>query len=102
VPAGASVSDLAWLAVGRVGRDDPYVSAVRDRETADGLAERALAELTKLVAEFARAEHGYTSRLRPRMDNARYEGDYDHLARVREWALTESAEDIAMTGGPAP
>ena len=29
------------------------------------------------------------------MENTRYQGDYDHLARVREWALVESAEDEA-------
>jgi ATP-dependent helicase/nuclease subunit B len=101
VTAGASVSELAWLAVGRIGREDPYVSAVRLGERADDLADRALAELTALVAEFIKPDHPYTSRLRPRMDNARYEGDYDHLARVREWSLTESAEDIAMMG-PGP
>jgi hypothetical protein len=33
------------------------------------------------------------------MENARYIGDYDHLARVREWALIESPEDVAMMGG---
>ena len=75
--------------------------SVRLGERADDLADRALAELTALVAEFIKPDHPYTSRLRPRMDNARYEGDYDHLARVREWSLTESAEDIAMMG-PGP
>ena len=28
IPAGRSIGDLAWLAVGKVGRDEPYVSAV--------------------------------------------------------------------------
>jgi hypothetical protein len=36
------------------------------------------------------------------MENTRYVGDYDHLARVREWALVESLEDVAMMGGPSP
>ena len=101
VPAGASVSGLAWLAIGKIGREDPYVTAVKKDETADDLADGALAELRRLVAAFADPEHGYASRLRPRMENARYEGDYDHLARVREWALTESPEDVAMMGGAA-
>jgi ATP-dependent helicase/nuclease subunit B len=98
-----SVSELAWLAIGKVGRDDPYVSAVpkNRKETADQLADRALAMLTALVAAFADAGHPYRSRLRPRMENARYQGDYDHLARVREWALVESDEDVAAMG-PAP
>jgi len=101
IPADVSVSELAWLAVGKIGREEPYVSAVRDREkeTADGLADRALAEMTELARAFADPDHPYASRLRPRMENARYEGDYDHLARVREWALTESPEDVAMMGG---
>jgi len=29
------------------------------------------------------------------MERARYLGDYDHLARVREWSLVESEEDVA-------
>jgi hypothetical protein len=38
--------------------------------------------------------------MRPRMESARYIGDYDHLARVREWALVESLADVqAMSGG---
>ena len=28
IDGGRSVSDLAWLAVGKAGRGDPYVSAV--------------------------------------------------------------------------
>ena len=45
---------------------------------------------------FADADRGYLSRARPLMANARYLGDYDHLARVREWALVESADDVAI------
>jgi hypothetical protein len=28
------------------------------------------------------------------LENAPYVGDYDHLARVREWSLVESDEDF--------
>ena len=94
IAPGLSVSDLAWLAVGKVGRDDPYVSAVRRGETADGLADRALAMFTALVAAFDDEATPYLSRARPMMERARYLGDYDHLARVREWALVESEEDV--------
>jgi ATP-dependent helicase/nuclease subunit B len=102
VTGGRSVSDLAWLAIGRAGRDNPYVSAVIRKQTPDGLAERAHAMLVDLIHAFDSEEHGYLSRARPMMANSRYIGDYDHLARVREWALVESAADVAMMGGPAP
>ena len=96
IPAGLSVSELAWLAVGKIGRGDPYIPAAsrQRKETADALADRALAMLIGLVNAFARADHAYLSRARPMMERALYLGDYDHLARVREWALVESAEDV--------
>ncbi|HSM94775.1 MAG TPA: PD-(D/E)XK nuclease family protein, partial [Rhizomicrobium sp.] len=46
----------------------------------------AEADLTDLIALFADENHPYLSRVRPfRADQP---GDYDHLARVREWSLT--------------
>jgi ATP-dependent helicase/nuclease subunit B len=95
IPAGLGVSDLAWLAIGKAGRADPYKSAVRRGETADALAEKAYAMLAGLAAAYADPARGYLSRARPMMERARYLGDYDHLARVREWALLESEEDVA-------
>jgi ATP-dependent helicase/nuclease subunit B len=95
IAAGRSVHELAWLAVGKCGRDEPYVSAVTRNQTADVLADRAYAMLVGLVEAFAHPDRGYVSRARPRMEGSRYFGDYDHLARVREWALVESAEDVA-------
>ncbi|MCR4281495.1 MAG: PD-(D/E)XK nuclease family protein, partial [Bauldia sp.] len=94
--AGRSVSDLAWLGLGRAGRGDPYQSAVaRNRkESADDLADRAHAMLAGLIAAFDEENKPYLSRARPMRERARYLGDYDHLARVREWALVESAEDV--------
>lgn len=92
--AGLSVSDLAWLSVGKAGRDDVYKSAVLRGETADALADKAHAMFAELVAAFARPEHPYASRTRPMMERARYLGDYDHLARVREWALIESIPEV--------
>jgi ATP-dependent helicase/nuclease subunit B len=101
VTADASVSELAWLAVGKLGREDPYTTAVKRGENADDLAGAAHRHLAELVTKFADQNHPYQSRTRPRMENTRYVGDYDHLARVREWALVESLEDLAMMAGPA-
>ena len=104
VAAGKSVSDLAWLAVGKAGRNEPYVPVAGKRAAPganDDLADRAHAMLTELVSAFADAGRGYLSRSRPMMVNARYLGDYDHLARVREWSLVESENDVLGGGGGA-
>jgi ATP-dependent helicase/nuclease subunit B len=94
--AGKSIAELAWLAVGKAGRDEVFKSAVIRDETADGLADRALGMFVAMVAAFDREDHGYLSRARPLTLNAqRYLGDYDHLARVREWSLIESEPEAA-------
>jgi ATP-dependent helicase/nuclease subunit B len=85
-----SIGELAWLAVGKAGRDEVYKSAVLRGETPDSLAGRAHTMFIALVTAFDADDHPYRSRARPMMENARYLGDYDHLARVREWALIES------------
>jgi ATP-dependent helicase/nuclease subunit B len=50
------------------------------------LLQGAEKDLTDLIALFDDADHPYLSRIRPyRADQP---GNYDHLARVREWSLT--------------
>jgi ATP-dependent helicase/nuclease subunit B len=50
------------------------------------LMTKAEADLTDLITLFAEPDHPYISRIWPfRADQP---GDYDHLARVREWSLT--------------
>ena len=53
----------------------------------------ALARFSALIAAFDDPDRAYVSRARP-MFETRYESPYDHLARVREWALVESEEDL--------
>jgi ATP-dependent helicase/nuclease subunit B len=53
---------------------------------AQQLVAETYANLVRLIAEFDREETAYVSRVAPfRADAA---GDYDHLARVREWSLS--------------
>src|SRR5690606_32949268 len=61
IAEGVSVSELAWLAIGKVGRDEPYTSALRKdrKETADDLAAKAYAMLAALVGAFRRPGHPY-------------------------------------------
>lgn len=59
--------------------------------TPDSHAERARERLTMLVTRFADENMPYASLVHP-MWKTRY-GDYDHLARVKEWSATGGADD---------
>jgi ATP-dependent helicase/nuclease subunit B len=98
IAAGRSVRELAWLAVGKCGRADPYMSAVlrRNGDDADALAEKAFAMLQGLIDAFADPDRGYVSWARPLLERGPYAGPYDHLARVREWGLVESREETGF------
>ena len=57
---------------------------------ATALAEEAMGKLEQLFARYDDINHGYVSRavVERRSDV----GDYDHLARVREWSLLGDGE----------
>nr|WP_306264489.1 double-strand break repair protein AddB [Pararhizobium sp. IMCC3301] len=55
------------------------------------LAAGTLARLRELIAHFADAETGYLSQAQPQ--TMRYEGAYDHLARVAEWRAMGQGEE---------
>jgi ATP-dependent helicase/nuclease subunit B len=57
-----------------------------------------LAEFSALITAYDDATRGYLSRARP-MFETRYGSPYDHLARVREWTLVESEEDLFWAVG---
>ena len=98
---GKAIGDLSWIALGQVDRGRPVRSAVEDGETPDTVAERALEQLTTLVAAYDDPEQGYRSWARP-LWIGRYENPYDHLARVREWALVASEDDLDAWQPPKP
>jgi ATP-dependent helicase/nuclease subunit B len=98
---GRSVARLYWVLLNAVERGQPIKSAIEEGYTADQVAAEALARLAALVALFDDPAHGYVSRARP-MFETRYESPYDHLARVREWALVESEEELLWFGQPRP
>lgn len=65
---------------------DASAGKIRWLKDVKTLISSAEADLTDLIALFADENHPYLSRVRPfRADQP---GDYDHLARVREWSLT--------------
>ena len=67
-------------------------SATVQPKSAMDLAEDALSELSRFVAVLRSGEQGFMSRLIPA--SARdFGGEFDHLARVAEWASAENSEE---------
>lgn len=59
--------------------------------TGDGLSDEALAKVRALVAAYRDPGKAYGSRARPFMAGD-FSGDYDHLARAREWSVGADGE----------
>jgi ATP-dependent helicase/nuclease subunit B len=80
--ANRSVSALRYIRAS--GGEPPGEEKIVAAKDIEGLAERSLAGLKALVAEFDRRETPYRAVRRP---GFRYDyDDYAHLARVAEWS----------------
>lgn len=97
VPKGGRVSQLMYLRL--KGGDPSGESQQRAFKTmsVDRAADGALTKLRELVAKFSAEDQPYLSFWRPMWVGKTY-GDYDHLARVREWSATGGEPD---PDGPA-
>jgi len=94
VPAGASIDEILYVTL-RGGEPAGEACPIEFQEgTPDTQADRALARFTMLVARFAEEHEPFRSLVHP-MWRARY-GDYDHLARVKEWRAAE--DDLGDAG----
>ena len=71
------------------GSNDPY-----DLNKDGRITSADLRKLTTLITKFEDESIGYLSKERP-MFMRRGGGDYDHLARVKEWSLTGGAAEDA-------
>jgi ATP-dependent helicase/nuclease subunit B len=91
IPGGGSVSALAYVALKGGARAGEFMPIEFKEGTPDAQADRALQKLTELVRRFDDDREPYRSLVHP-MWKARY-GDYDHLARVKEWSSTGGPED---------
>lgn len=60
-----------------------YSPVCKDEASVAALADNALVKLKELIAHYAQQDTGYLSQAQPQ--TVRYEGAYDHLARVAEW-----------------
>ena len=71
------------------------VDQLSDRnETAEEVAQNALHSLEAHIKAYENSDQGYLSRYAPKWE-VEFGGDYDHLARVREWSIgdPEDGED---------
>ncbi|MBB3773505.1 ATP-dependent helicase/nuclease subunit B [Angulomicrobium tetraedrale] len=88
VPAEEAAA-LTYVKLATAGLKE--TSAVDENDTAAGSAMATLERLGQLVAAFENPARGYASLARP-MFRGRF-GDYDHLARVKEWATSGEGEE---------
>ena len=91
IPAGGSVATLAYVALKGGARAGEFMPLDFKEGTPDSQADRAFEKLSALVRRFDDDNEPYRSLVHP-MWKARY-GDYDHLARVKEWSATGGPED---------
>jgi ATP-dependent helicase/nuclease subunit B len=90
IPQGASIADYVY--VGIKGGDPAGTERIVKLDgTADAQADLARTKLTEIVRRFVIAGEGYASLMNP-MWKTRY-GDYDHLARVKEWSARGEEEE---------
>ncbi len=90
VPVGP-VSELTYVTL-KGGEPAGKPSEINFKDgTPDTQAEHALARLKELAARFEDEATPYLSLVHP-MWTTHY-GDYDHLARVKEWSATGGGED---------
>jgi ATP-dependent helicase/nuclease subunit B len=96
VPAGGSVAELLYVLLkGGSPAGDP--KSVQFKEgTPDSQADRALYKLTQLAQYFDDPSTPYRSLVHP-MWRTHY-GDYDHLARVKEWSSSGGVTDDFVGG----
>jgi ATP-dependent helicase/nuclease subunit B len=84
IPRGASVAELVYVLL-KGGEPPGRYEEVKFKEgTSDSHADRALEKLTALARRFDDDKEPYRSLVHPMWTT--YYGDYDHLARVKEWS----------------
>ncbi|WP_375466099.1 double-strand break repair protein AddB [uncultured Methylobacterium sp.] len=93
VPGSAETPDLLYVYAS--GGRKPFVPLPvkpprGDARTVEAIIADHAARLKGLVARFMTGQAAYTSRPYPKY--AKSYGDYDHLARVREWSLAGEGE----------
>jgi ATP-dependent helicase/nuclease subunit B len=95
---GASIAELGYVLL-KGGEPAGECCPIEFKEgDCDSQADRALSRLTGLAQRFADESTPYRSLVHP-MWRTHY-GDYDHLARVKEWSLAGGELDEAASDVP--
>ncbi len=91
IPRGASVAELVYIGL-KGGEPAGQIKIVKLKDsTPDVEADNALQKLTRNAKRFLIDGEPYSSLVSPMWKN-RY-GDYDHLARVKEWSAAGGSEE---------
>ncbi len=89
--APGSVSEIAYITL-KGGEPAGKPSEINFKEgTPDTQADHALARLKELAVKFESQKTPYLSLVHPMWTN--HYGDYDHLARVKEWSLSGGEDE---------
>lgn len=97
IAKGGSISEFMYVSL-RGGEPPGESKQITWKDsTPDAEADNALRRLTEVVVKFSELDMPYRSRERP-MFMRRNPGDYDHLARVKEWSLSAGAADPEESG----
>ena len=98
IAAGSSVAALAYVLL-KGGEPAGEAKPIEFKEgVPDSQAELALHRLTEVARRFEDEATPYLSLVHP-MWSTRY-GDYDHLARVKEWSLNGGEDESDLGGAP--
>jgi ATP-dependent helicase/nuclease subunit B len=92
VAAAKSVAEIAYVSIRGLEPAGELKPIDWNDTTPDAEADRALAKFKGVIARFDDEANPYLSKERP-MFMRRYPGEYDHLARVKEWSLSGGAEE---------
>lgn len=91
------ISEIGWLKFDGLTNEPKFTSALikpkkgEVGDTAEDLGDLAEDQLIKIVRAYRNQEKAYLSRPRPDFEIT-YESPYDHLARVKEWRLSEESD----------
>jgi ATP-dependent helicase/nuclease subunit B len=96
IPSGGSIAELIYVLLKGGQPAGESKSIVFKEGTPDSQADRALAKLTQLAQYFDDESTPYRSLVHP-MWRTHY-GDYDHLARVKEWSSSGGVTDDFIGG----
>ncbi|HEY2531529.1 MAG TPA: double-strand break repair protein AddB [Xanthobacteraceae bacterium] len=91
IPAGAAVAEIAYVLLKGGEPPGEPKSIVFKEGTPDTHADRALIKLAGLLRRFEDESVPYRSLVHP-LWSTQY-GDYDHLARVKEWSSSGGADN---------